>query len=529
MTEWPAAEPRPEQPAESVPPPANNPPPATDQPAAAEPTAYPQAGYQPTAPTPSYQPPAQPTYAAAPYGQPAPTAPSGYSSTYGSHPSTAPSYAPQPYGTQPYSSQPPYGSPAYGSQPYASAGYPTQPAYAAPSYGQPAYGSQPGPAYGQPAQPAQPAQPDRPRGRGGRMLLVAVVIAALIGAGVGAGVAAAVNHNSNHSTISFSNAAAPNSAKIDGTVAAAAAKIQPSVVTINVAGSNESGTGSGIVLDTNGDIVTNNHVVSVAGSGGQIQVITQDGQSAMATIVGVDASDDLAVIKVTGLKNLTKADFASSAALQVGQTVVAVGAPLGLSNTVTSGIVSNTARPVQTGDSSSSTATFDAIQTDAAINPGNSGGPLVNLNGDVVGINAAIATADSGGVQVPGQTQQSGSIGIGFAIPSTEASRIAAELIATGKATHAVIGVSVSDQAQSSSIQTVIGATISMVTANGPAAKAGLQVGDVVTKADTQLIITGTDLVAAARSFAPGQTITLTYQRGGSAHTAQVTLGTATS
>jgi putative serine protease PepD len=361
-------------------------------------------------------------------------------------------------------------------------------------------------------------------------VLIAAVVAALIGGGVGAGVVAAVDHNNNtHSTISFSSAAAPNSAKIDGTVAAAAAKIQPSVVTINVAGSNESGTGSGIVLDTNGDIVTNNHVVSVAGNGGQIQVITQDGQSATASIVGVDASDDLAVIKVSGLKNLTKADFASSAALQVGQTVVAVGAPLGLSNTVTSGIVSNTARPVQTGDSASSTATFDAIQTDAAINPGNSGGPLVNLNGDVVGINAAIATADSGGVQVPGQTQQSGSIGIGFAIPSTEASRIAAELIANGKATHAVIGVSVSDQAQSSSIQTVIGATISGVTANGPAAKAGLQVGDVVTKADTQIILTGIDLVAAARSFAPGQTITLTYQRGGSAHTAQVTLGTATS
>ena len=284
--------------------------------------------------------------------------------------------------------------------------------------------------------------------------MIAAVVAALVGGGVGAGVVAAVDHNNGtHGSISFSNAAAPNTAKIDGTVSAAAAKIQPSVVTINVAGSNESGTGSGIVLDPNGNIVTNNHVVSVAGSGGQIQVITQDGQSAMATIVGVDASDDLAVIKVSGLKNLTKADFASSSSLQVGQTVVAVGAPLGLSNTVTSGIVSNTARPVQTGDSASSTATFDAIQTDAAINPGNSGGPLVNLNGDVVGINAAIATADTGGVQVPGQTQQSGSIGIGFAIPSDEASRIAAELIANGKATHAVIGVAVSDQAQSSSIQ----------------------------------------------------------------------------
>jgi putative serine protease PepD len=238
------------------------------------------------------------------------------------------------------------------------------------------------------------------------------------------------------------------------------------------------------------------------------------------------------VIKVSGISNLTKADFASSSALQVGQTVVAVGAPLGLSNTVTSGIVSNTARPVETGDSTSgaSTAVFDAIQTDAAINPGNSGGPLVNLNGDVVGINAAIATADSGGLQVPGQTQQSGSIGIGFAIPSDEAARIAGELIANGKATHAVVGVSVSSPASSSSsIQTTIGATISAVTADGPAAKAGLQVNDVVTKVQSQLIESGTDLVAAIRSFAPEQTVTVTYQRGGTAHTAQITLGTASS
>ena len=154
----------------------------------------------------------------------------------------------------------------------------------------------------------------------------------------------------------------------------------------------------------------------------------------------------------------------------------------------------------------------------------------MNLNGDVVGINAAIATADSGGVQVPGQTQQSGSIGIGFAIPSDEASRIAGELIANGKATHAVIGVSVAaDSSQQSSIQTTVGATISAVTADGPAAKAGLQVGDIVTKVENQLIVDGTDLVAAIRSFAPGQTITLTYQRAGATHTAQITLGTAAS
>jgi putative serine protease PepD len=423
---------------------------------------------------------------------------------------------------------PPAYSPAYSPPPayFPPPAYAPGPTFVAPSYG-----------YAPPTPPAYSEHPAPERRRPGttRAVVIAAVVAALIGAGVAAGTYAAVDHNNGKtvaSGLTFSTAAAPASPKTDGSISAAAAKIQPSVVTINVAGASESGTGSGVVLRTDGYILTNNHVVAVAGSSGQIQVITNDGQSGTGTIVGVDTSDDLAVIKVSGISNLTKADFASSSALQVGQTVVAVGAPLGLSNTVTSGIVSNTARPVETGDSTAgtSTAVFDAIQTDAAINPGNSGGPLVNLNGDVVGINAAIASADSGGLQVPGQTQQSGSIGIGFAIPSDEAARIAAELIANGKATHAVVGVSVaSPTSSSSSIQTTVGATISAVTADGPAAKAGLQVNDVVTKVQSQLIESGTDLVAAIRSFAPGQTVTVTYQRGGTAHTAQITLGTASS
>ncbi len=171
-------------------------------------------------------------------------------------------------------------------------------------------------------------------------------------------------------------------------------------------------------------------------------MVTADGRTATAKIVGRDTSDDLAVVKVYGLDNLIAATFGKSSSLVVGQTVVAVGAPLGLSDTVTSGIVSNQARPVRAGDNDQ--AVFEAVQTDAAINPGNSGGPLVDLNGSVVGINAAIATDSSGGgLQIPGQTQQSGNIGIGFAIPSDEASRIAGELIANGKATHAVLGVEV--------------------------------------------------------------------------------------
>ncbi len=232
------------------------------------------------------------------------------------------------------------------------------------------------------------------------------------------------------------------------------------MVTINVAGQSESGTGSGIILNTDGYILTNNHVVSVAGTSGQIQVHHQ-----RRTESGTGQDRRHRPVRRPGRHQGGRAEEPDQGrlrligALQVGQSVVAVGAPLGLSNSVTSGIVSNIARPVTTGDSTS-TAVFDAIQTDAAINPGNSGGPLVNLNGDVVGINAAIATANSGGVQVPGQqTQQSGSIGIGFAIPSDEAARIAGQLIATGKATHAIIGVTVAaDSTSNTSIQTTIGA-----------------------------------------------------------------------
>jgi putative serine protease PepD len=190
---------------------------------------------------------------------------------------------------------------------------------------------------------------------------------------------------------------------------------------------------------------------------------------------------------------------------------------------VTAGIVSNTARPVQTGENASSEAVFDAIQTDAAINPGNSGGPLVNLNGDVVGINAAIATDQSnGGLQVPGQ--QSGNIGIGFAIPSDEASRIAAELIANGKATHAIIGATVAQTASSTSV----GAKIQSVVPGGPAAKAGMKAGDVVTQVDTQRIDGPDALVAAIRSHAPHTKVTIAFQRSGN-HTVMVTLGEAAS
>ncbi len=377
------------------------------------------------------------------------------------------------------------------------------------------------------AQPGAPADNASKPKRMRSAIIGTAVAAALIGGAAGAGTVALEDRASTttaSSTLATTASTATTSAVTNGTVSAAAKKITPSVVTIQVVGASESGTGSGVIVRSDGYILTNNHVVSVAGTGGSITVQTSDGRSAKATIVGTDATDDLAVIKVTGLTNLTAATFAKSSALTVGQTVVAVGAPLGLSDTVTSGIVSATARTVRSGDDNA--AVFAAVQTDAAINPGNSGGALVDLNGNVIGINAAIASTGSSGVTVPGQqTTQSGNIGIGFAIPSDEASRIANELITTGKATHAVLGVEVT----SSTSTTSTGASLRAVTAGGAAATAGLQAGDVVTKVDAARISNGDDLIAAIRAHAVKDTVTITYTRSGVVHTTKVTLTSATS
>ena len=368
--------------------------------------------------------------------------------------------------------------------------------------------------------PPTPVAPKGPRTR--RTLVTTAVVAAVIGAGTGAITVAATDHSSGGGSagLTFNTQAAP-AAKVDGTVAAAAATIGSSVVTINVSTGQEQDTGSGVIIRSDGYILTNNHVISNASSG-TLTVTLKDGRQESGKVVGTDASDDLAVVKI-GLTGLRAASFAPSSSLVVGQTVVAVGAPLGLSDTVTAGIVSNTARPVSTG-SGTEGAVFNAVQTDAAINPGNSGGPLVNLAGAVVGINAAIATDQSqGGLQIPGQSS-SGNIGIGFAIPSDEAARIAGQLISTGKATHAIMGITVGNTPGSST-----GALVKTVTANGPASAAGIKAGDVVTKLDTQLIADANALVAAVRSHAPGDTVQATVRRGGSTQTVTVRLGSAAS
>ena len=392
-------------------------------------------------------------------------------------------------------------------------------------YGQAAYppaGSPPPPESMVPPREFIGSPPGPPRRRRAGSALAIAAIAALIGGGVGAGTVAFADRNRSGSVdtgLKITNTTGAPAAQTDGTVAGAAAKIRPSVVTIEASGDQSSGTGSGVIIRDDGHILTNDHVVSL-GANGAISVTLADGRIAKATIVGRDSSDDLAVIKVDGLDKLTPATFAKSSALTVGQAVVAVGAPLGLSDTVTSGIVSNTARPVRAGDNDQ--AVFEAVQTDAAINPGNSGGPLVDLNGSVVGINAAIASDSSGGgLQIPGQpVQQAGNIGIGFAIPSDEASRIAGELIASGKAYHAVLGVTVGGAANT----TQAGVPLRTVVADGAASKAGLKVGDIITAVDDQRVTTSDALIAAVRSHAPGEQVKLSYTRAGSSSTAIVTL-----
>ncbi len=406
----------------------------------------------------------------------------------------------------------------HSSQAWASGAYGTG-TYGAPAYGAPASAGQYGaPAYGQPGATAVVERPRRRRGA----TLAAATLAALIGAGAGIGSYATLGGTTGAtSPISVTTVPAASSPVLDGTVAAAAAKIDPSVVTITVQAGGSGDIGSGVVLDTEGHILTNDHVVSAASGSGRssVTVTFPDGRTAPATVVGTSATNDLAVIKVDGVSDLRPATFAKSGSTKVGQAVVAAGAPLGLSESVTSGIVSNTARPVRSGDNND--AVYLAVQTDAAINPGNSGGPLVDLNGSVLGINSSIASTSSGS-----QGSQSGNIGIGFAIPSDVAVRVAGEIIANGKSVNAALGVTVGGA--DNGISTATGVALQSVTANGAAAAAGLRAGDTVTKVDDFHTTTPDGLIAATRYYAPGTTVTVTYVRdGGAPQTVDVKLGSA--
>ena len=365
-----------------------------------------------------------------------------------------------------------------------------------------------------------PAPPARRTGRL-RIGLAGLVAGALIGGGAGAGVAtlldgsdASVGAPTGGQVVSIEN---PEQATA---VTAAAAKAAPSVVTVYVRGASSSGSGSGVVLTRDGYVLTNAHVLG--SDRASVQVRTADGRLYDATVVGTDTVADLAVVKLDGAAGLTPATFADSEAVQVGDLAVAIGAPLGLSNTVTDGIISATDRAVATGSPRDEGTVIDALQTDAAINPGNSGGALVNAAGEVVGINTAIATVASG---LPGQSGQGGNIGVGFAIPSNTAKRIADEIVQTGSASHAVLGVRAGTATDDPGSEVGTGAEIVEVTPDGAAAAAGLREGDVVTAVGDRPVTTSTELTAAVRSARPGEQVTLTVRRGGNTITIDVELG----
>nr|WP_238391068.1 MULTISPECIES: trypsin-like peptidase domain-containing protein [unclassified Mycolicibacterium] len=362
----------------------------------------------------------------------------------------------------------------------------------------------------------------------------------------------------------------PRSAAPAGSVEQVSAKVLPSVVKLQIETGQGREEGSGIVLSDDGLILTNNHVVAAAArgagnqgplaaeaspdrqfpglprglfpggqfpgdgqdstggpsasrsgrtnSGVQATVTMSDGRTTPFTVVGTDPADDIAVVKAQNVSGLTPISIGSSKDLKVGQNVVAVGSPLGLQGTVTTGIVSALDRPVATGDEQTGQhSVMSAIQTDAAINPGNSGGALVDMNGDLIGVNSAIASLGGGqGSQGGGQA---GSIGLGFAIPVDQAKRIADELVSTGTVQHASLGVQLSGK-------DTHGAAVAGVVEGGAAAAAGLPEGAVITKLDNQVIDGPDALVAAVHSKAPGDTVTLTYDdQSGASRTLQVTLG----
>jgi putative serine protease PepD len=370
-----------------------------------------------------------------------------------------------------------------------------------------------------------PVAPTAPHGTGRLRVGVAALLAgALIGGGAGAGVVVLTDDGGSAGTTATAQGVVITDPESATAVTAAAAKAAPSVVTVYVSSGSGSGSGSGVVLSADGHVLTNDHVVSLDGAtrDATVQVRTSDGTLHDATVVGTDPTSDLAVLRLDDASGLTPATFADSDDVQVGDLAVAIGAPLGLSDTVTDGIISATDRAVATGSTQDDATVIDALQTDAAINPGNSGGALVDAAGEVVGINTAIASVATG---APGQSSQSGNIGVGFAIPGNVAQRIAQEIIDTGTATHAVLGVNAQTAADGGNPEVGTGAQVVQVQPGGAAAEAGLEAGDVVTAVGDRPVTTSTELTAAVRSAAPGDRVTLTVRRDGQTRTVEVTLG----
>ena len=490
-------------------------------------------------------------------------------------------------GSPAYGQPPAEAGPAYGQfQSEGSPAYGQPPAEAGPAYGQfqsegsPAYGQPPaeaGPAYGQEApggdgphdfpQPVgqMPLQQGAPeyapvtgapeyapvtgaavvrKGPGWLALVASMLVTALVTAG-GLWFVLRPDSTQDSSAASANGGTVASVASADSAPdwQAVASAVSPAVVTIQVQSSSSTGMGSGVVYDAKGDIVTNYHVIAAAvQSGGKIQVTLADGRIYDAEVVGHDRTTDLAVIRlVNPPSDLTVARFGSSSHLTVGAPVMAIGAPLGLSKTVTTGIVSALNRPVEVavdddssknngqGDSSdpfgqqkrnqssSDTVITNAIQVDASLNPGNSGGPLFDQTGAVVGINSSIKSVTS-------SDGQAGSIGLGFAIPSDLVTSVADQLIAKGTVSHAVLGVNVTTAAVSVGGDTYAGAEIADVTSGGAADKAGLRKGDVITQVEGQEVSSAKQLTGYIRRYKGGDTVKLTYVRDGASHEVQVAL-----
>ena len=349
------------------------------------------------------------------------------------------------------------------------------------------------------------------RSPSGWLLWVALGTALVVGGVVGGLIVNATQSSGSSSSASSSTVSACP-------VISVADKVVPSVVTIAASGSRGSGTGSGEVIRSDGHILTNNHVISIAASGGSVVVLFANGQSAPATITGRDPQTDLAVLKVEMSREPKVISLGSSLSLRVGQPVVAIGAPLGLSGTVTSGIVSALDRTVQVpGDNERSALLVSAVQTDASINPGNSGGALVNCEGQLVGVPTA-------GAAVPNSV--GGSIGLGFAIPVDLAISIAEEIIDTGRVTHAFFGLQTTPIPPAAAAQAGLppGLFVQAVTADGPSATAGLRQGDVITTIDGAPAVSNLQLEELTLTKNPGDTVSIGYTRDGRSATVTITL-----
>ncbi len=368
-----------------------------------------------------------------------------------------------------------------------------------------------------------------PRRDGGPGRLVAVVaVAAVVGGLIGGGVVALVNHRSTSDTTTQRAAGGSAQPGSSGpamcTATTVANTVLPSIVTIAATGAQGSGTGSGEIIKAGGYIMTNNHVIAIAANGGHVQVLYSDGRTSDATIVGRDPKTDVAVIKASdSAAGLPLIATGSSENLKVGQAVVALGAPLGLASTVTSGIVSALDRYLAVpGDEGQTAHLVGAIQTDAAINPGNSGGALVDCNGSMVGMNSAIATVPNASGVAGG-----GSVGLGFAIPIGLALPLAEQIISTGTVNHPITGMQVQEIPPAAAARAGVpeGLYVQLVTPGGPAADAGLQVGDIITEIDGRAATGSEQLVVATLTKKAGDTLAITYVRDGTTKQATLTLG----